>query len=551
MQSIKWLSIGQLVITFLLLVIAIILIADFIPFLADRPLVEQITVAMLIASVLCARSPASVIAVINELRAKGPFSSSVLGSTVLVDFSIIIVFAICFSAATTLFFGHDFSILFLFVLIGEIVASLLIGILYGYILKFVLKRHIHKAIKAAFLLIIGFSSYLLYYYVEHYSIENWQLEVHLEPLLICLIGSFYVVNYTSLRQEFVRIIHDLSPYIYTVFFTYAGALLAVNVLPDVWEITLLIFAINMVALFIGTFAGGKIAGEESKYSTSYWTGFLTQAGVGLGLATIISNEFTEWGAQFSAIVISVIVINQLVGPFLFKKTITRLGESRTRATTPGFDGIRDAIIIGFESQSVALARQLQEHGWKAKIATRKDIDFAKYPDVDMVKIDGLTLEALESMDAHLSEAIVLMLTDEENLTMCELIYQNIGTKDIIVRLNSRDYFDTFHQMDALIVDPGTAMVSLLDHFVRSPQATSLLLGLQKGQDTIEVEVLNPDLFGIYLRDLRIPTDVIVLSVQRKGEMIISHGYTRLRRRDLLTIVGSEEGLEQMIDLFDG
>ncbi|MDX1630136.1 MAG: cation:proton antiporter, partial [Fulvivirga sp.] len=546
--SIKWLTLGQLVITFLIIAGAILLIADLIPFISGRNLVEKIVIAFLCASVLCARSPASVIAVINELRAKGPFSSSVLGATVLIDFLIIIVFAVCFSAATALLNGEAFSITFIFRLLAQIISSLLLGVGLGLLLRFILSLPLKKWVKAIVVLAAGYASYGLFYLTAYLSARYMSHEYHLEPLIICLIGSFYVVNYTKWRQEFLRIIHDLSPYIYTVFFTYAGALLAIDVLPDVWHVMLILFNVNLVALFVGTFTGSAIAREETKYTLSYWTSFLTQAGVGLGLATIVSHEFEDWGNEFSALIISVIILNQLIGPVLFKRAITWLGESRTRAETPQFDGIRDAIILGFESQSIALARQLQSHGWEAKIATRKEVDPEKYPDVNVRRIEDLTLKALEDLDAKLSEAIVLMLTDEENLKVCELIYENIGTKEIIVRLNNRENFDIFHKMGALIVDPGTAMVSLLDHFVRSPQATSLILGLQKGQDTIELEVLNPDIFGIYLRDLRLPPDVIVLSIQRQGQMIISHGYTRLRKGDFVTVVGSEESLLYVTDL---
>jgi len=45
--------------------------------------------------------------------------------------------------------------------------------------------------------------------------------------------------------------------------------------------------------------------------------------------------------------------------------------------------------------------------------------------------------------------------------------------------------------------------------------------------------------------------VIVLSVARKGQMIISHGYTRLRMGDEVTIVGSPKSLESVRLKFDG
>jgi len=138
-----------------------------------------------------------------------------------------------------------------------------------------------------------------------------------------------------------------------------------------------------------------------------------------------------------------------------------------------------------------------------------------------------------------------MLSDEENYVIAETIYEKIGTRDIVVRLNNRAQFDKFHKLGALIIHPSLAMVSLLDHLVRAPNAASLLLGMDENQDTIDVEIRNQDIHGLTLRDLRFPTDVIVLSIKRNDQMIISHGYTRLRLGDIVTLVGSTESLENV------
>jgi Trk K+ transport system NAD-binding subunit len=67
---------------------------------------------------------------------------------------------------------------------------------------------------------------------------------------------------------------------------------------------------------------------------------------------------------------------------------------------------------------------------------------------------------------------------------------------------------------------------------------------------MDVDVQNPNLRGLALRDLRLPSDVIVLSVNRGGQSIITHGYTRLRLDDILTIVGSNKSLEQVALRFE-
>jgi Trk K+ transport system NAD-binding subunit len=114
-----------------------------------------------------------------------------------------------------------------------------------------------------------------------------------------------------------------------------------------------------------------------------------------------------------------------------------------------------------------------------------------------------------------------------------------------VRLNDRKNMKKFHDLGALIVEPSTAMVSLLDHFVRSPIATSLLLGMEEHQDTADITVGNPDLHGMALRNLHLPSDILILATRRRGHNIISTGYTRLRKGDVLTIVGSIESIEKV------
>ena len=201
---------------------------------------------------------------------------------------------------------------------------------------------------------------------------------------------------------------------------------------------------------------------------------------------------------------------------------------------------------------MALANQLRENGWEVQIATKLQKGSIDEPEGINITygIKDFSKDEFDQMNADKTEAIVTMLSDEENLKICDTAYHHFGTRDVIVRLNHRYNYDKFLALDAKVVDPSTAMVSLLDHFVRSPQATSLLLGMEKGQDSRDVEILNPDIHGLTLRDLRLPGDVIILSIMRGGQSIITHGYTRLRLRDIVTVVGSIKSLEDVQHKFD-
>jgi Trk K+ transport system NAD-binding subunit len=302
---------------------------------------------------------------------------------------------------------------------------------------------------------------------------------------------------------------------------------------------------------MGSFAGGIVAGEPMQFNLTHWLTAVTMAGVGLGLAKEVDVEFSTWGGQFATMIIAVIVLSQLIGPPLFKWAIGHVGEAHTRHEAPHFDGIRDAIIFGIDSQSIALAQQLQQHNWNVRVACLdENLLSTRATNLDVQAVSRFTVDTMRQLGVEQAEAIVGMLSDEENYEIAELAYEHFGTPSVVVRLNERANFRRFHRLGVLVVDPTTAMVGLLDHFVRSPAAASLLVGMEENQDIVDIEVRNRDLDGLTLRELRLPLDTLILSVQRDGHALISHGYTSLRLGDRLTVVGSLEGISELLLRFE-
>lgn len=553
LKSIAWNTTAQVVFTFLAGAIGVYYLASIIPFMKDMKHMEKVAVSILSATIFVASSPSSKIAVINELRAKGPFTKTAIGVTVTKDIVVIILFTVCFALSKSFIKNEPFEVQAIVFLALELIVSAGLGWVLSKIIQTVFRFRTRQEVKTALLIALGFGVYVLAHQVSHFSLVLIGHEFYIEPLLICIVASFLVTNYSTVRPEFQKVLHETGPIIYIIFFTLTGASLSIDILIKVYGIAFLLFGLRLGGMMLGSFAGGFIAKDPKQFIKLGWIPFITQAGVGLGLATLIANEYPAWGAEFSTLMIASIVITQIVGPPAFKYAVHAVKESHQKAKAHEFDGIRDAIIFGFESQSIALARQLQSKGWNAKIATSRNADTLQLSipeDLEVIHIEHRDLKALEILEAEKAEAIVLLLSDRENLELCELIYEHIGTKEVIVRLHERHYFDKFHELGALIVDPSTAMVGLMDHLVRSPNATSLLLGNENDQDTIDLEVLDEDLAGMALRDLRFPSDIIILSIMRKDQMIISHGYTRLRLGDVVTIVGSKESLEKMMLMFE-
>ena len=550
-KSIQWVGTSLVASTFTLGSLAAFFLSEFIPFMQTMPATGRVAVSILAGSILVARSPSSAIAVINELRAKGPFTKTVLGVTVMTDVVVITLFAVNISIADALLTGLSFDIRFILLLLIELSLSILLGYILGKVFMIVLSFRVNSKIKTVLILTAGYGIYILSAGIRHTSHNHLPFDILVEPLLICMIGGFIVTNYCKCRMEFSKILYDTGPPVFIAFFTLTGASLTLDVLITTWPIALVLFFVRCGTIFVGSFTGGVLAGDPMKYNRVSWMAYITQAGVGLGLAKAVVVEFPEWGVPFATIIIAVIVLNQVVGPPLLKRAISLTGEDHSRAEGPELYDTREAIIFGLESQSMALAHLLKSNGWEVKIAAtginQKDIEDSK---VEICPIPDLTQNALNQINAGQAEAIITMMSDDENYHICELAYENFGTSILVVRLNNQADFKRFHELGALVVDPGTAIVHLLDQFVRSPSAASLLLGMEENQNVLELELRNPNLHGLALRDLRLPLNTIILSVRRHGQMLISHGYTRLKVGDWVTIVGPPESLKEVELRFD-
>ncbi len=552
-KSITWVTIGLVVVIFTLTTMVVFLLASYIPFMRDMPNSLQLAIALLTGSILVARSPSSAIAIVNEIRARGPLTQTVMGVTIISDVLVILIFGLNLEIAEALLTDISFNLGFALLLLIDLIFSIVIGIGLAYILKLFLTFHVDGRIKIILILVAGYAIFASSTLIHETSHDYLNMTLTLEPLLVCMVAGFWVTNRTNYRSEFLKLLEEVAPIVYIIFFTLTGASLALDVLADTWHIALALFAVRLVGIFVGAFSGGIIARDPMKFNRVSWLTYVTMAGVSLGLAKEVADKFPTWGPELATIIIAVIVMNQLVGPPMFKWAINRVGESHPRHETPAFDGVRDAIIFGIDGQAVALSRQLVAHGWQVKTAcldTQLLGDGTAVPELYIHPVNDISIDALNKLNADNADAIVMMLSDDENYQICEMAYEHFGTDILVVRLNDRANFDRFHNLGALIVDPATVMVGMLDHFVRSPSAASLLLGMDEGQDVVDVEVRNKDLHGITLRELRLPLDTLIMSVQRDGHAIISHGYTELHLGDRITVVGSVDSLEKIFLRFD-
>jgi Trk K+ transport system NAD-binding subunit/Kef-type K+ transport system membrane component KefB len=527
--------------------IAFFLLTEFIPFTQGLSVAGRVAVAVLGSTILLALSPASTIAVLQEVRARGPFSKTILSMTVVMDVAVIILFAVVAALAATLL-EPDATLnpSFILQLVIDLGLAVIGGVALGQVIAWVIGTSLHKFIKIAVMLILGTSVFVASAEVTALT-KSLGFEVHLEALLFCMIAGFYITNFTKHRSEFEHLLHDVSPMIYVAFFTLTGIGLKLDILLGTIGIALALFSIRIVSIMIGSFAGGYIAGEDKTIRRYGWMGLITQAGIALGLAREVASEFPSLGSEFSTMIVSVVVLNEIFGPLFLKHVLRRVNESHEPNDTEP-DMQRDVVIFGVEGQSITLSRQLQMQGWNVTLADTTEYQTSHGEDTS-VSYHLVNGNNLESIKAHLNaqvDSIVAMLDDDDlNFEVCQLAYEDFNIRRLVVRLNDITNASRFEPFKAIVVDTTSAMVNLMDQAVRAPQSTALMMHQDPEYDIIQITVTDEELNGLLLRDLRLPPDVLVLEINRDNSHIVPHGNTILRCRDEMTLIGKPDSLEQV------
>ena len=551
-RGMLWLTVALMSTTFLLGGLTIWALRGWMPWADAAPAVGA-AAAILGAAIMVARSPSSAIAVIKELRARGPFTRGMLGVTVILDVAVIVLFTVGADFADALLSGFGVRAAALGLLAMELALAAAAGWLVGRILCWILGSPMGRFLQSGMVLATGYGVYVGSHEVRALAHEVFHHELLVEPLLVCMIAGLVVSNTSPHRRALLSVVERTGPFVFVVFFTLTGASLALDVLASAWRVALALFGVRLVALGLGAAGGTWLARSPRGSWRLEWMASVTQAGVGLGLAKEVALEFPALGDDFATVIIAVIVLNQLVGPPLLKRALRQAGEAHDRAATPAFDGVRDALVFGQESQALALAHQLLAHDWNVKVAVPAGVALEEpsTEGIELHRFDRLDRALLERLDAPRAEGIVAMLDDDEdNFAICQLAYEQYGTDNLVVRLADSANARRFLELGALVVDPRTAIVSLLDHFVRSPEGTSMLLGLEPGRDVVELQVTNPALDGIRLADVRLPEDVLLLSIRRGEDRLLVTGQTRLRLRDHVTVVGATASIDRLMLQFE-
>ncbi|HDR05585.1 MAG TPA: hypothetical protein ENN84_10145 [Candidatus Marinimicrobia bacterium] len=298
------------------IIMGLILFRNDIPFFHGFSLEETTVIALLIGVLMVANSPATAIAVIKESNAKGENTDLILGVAVFIDLIIIVCFAAAVTLAVSIFSDNgQLSLLQAGYTIGtHIVISTLIGGAVGGLL--IVGIRFLRDDLALLILLVAVLAFFSVHLLE------------LEAMLTLIVAGFVVQNFSRFGAELIHNVERSSLPFYIIFFTIAGARIDFSILVNSWMLALSLVALRMLLMFLSTAPAVWLSEKRGDSVRYLWLGYLSQAGVSLGLVTIIQHTFQgAWAADLSTTLIAVIAINQIAGPILLKKSLDLLKES--------------------------------------------------------------------------------------------------------------------------------------------------------------------------------------------------------------------------------
>lgn len=303
-------------------------------FMRGMSMAERAAVSLLVGAIFVARSPSSALAIISELDARGPFTTLALSVSICMDVALIVLFAVCLESSSLILDSHspaaalaamattpaaaaaaggDAAVLGLdpglsllawlssatMVLLQPllvILASLLVGLALALLVGALMRsacvpRQVAPAAHALAVFVGGAA-------VHQTAHAEW-LELsglRFEPMLAVVTAGAILANAPEpLPGTLHAAILLLWQPIVCIFFTLAGASLNLGALAHTIGMTLVLFSIRLACLMLGAYTGGRLAGLPASHCVYGWLGYITQAGVSMGLAREVTHRFPHWG----------------------------------------------------------------------------------------------------------------------------------------------------------------------------------------------------------------------------------------------------------------
>ena len=273
--------------------------------------------SLVVGAISAATAPAATMAIIRELKAKGPLTTTLLAVVALDDGVAVVMFAVALGVCVPLATMTGAMSVQSMVLVPllEIVGSLALGAAISlapiFLGRFIRTREGQLAmVFAAVMLCSGLADYF-----------------GLSLIMANMMLGFVLVNVLRSGDE-TSVLGDVEAILYTLFFVLAGLHFDLSVLATAGLLALVIVLARGAGKYGGTVLGSTVSRAPSAMKHYLGLALLPEAGVTVGLALLAAVAFPSFGELMLNAVLAATIINELVAPPLSRYALVHAGEAR-------------------------------------------------------------------------------------------------------------------------------------------------------------------------------------------------------------------------------
>jgi len=241
-------------------------------------------------------------------------------------------------------------------------------------------------------------------------------------------------------------------------------------------------------------------------------------------------------------IILLAIITVTISPFLFNRIYPR-HEEQTR---------RGIIIVGQDQLAEYISERLKHRDEDVTIICPDPSRIDRFRKLGVTIVDGCEgyEQALDIAGAAQAR-VLLDLTPDSNETMevCRLGKEKYDLPMIVSRIADVELIPHLQNMGIKVVQPELATAMVIEGAILYPTAFNVLLHQTDDIDVTEIRVTNSLLDGKQLREIHLPGDALLLSLQRDGTVMVPHGETVLRLQDRLGLIGNPASVEEAAAVF--
>ena len=293
------------------------------------PSVISVPCAITLGAIAAATAPAATLMVVRQYKANGPMTKLLLLVVAIDDAVGLVLFSASYGIATALSSGQVSVTAVVVEPILEILLSLGLGSLMGWLLNYV-EQFFHSRSKR---MTISVAFVMLTVGLSMLEFEVGGIHLGFSLLLVCMMTGTIFCNICSTSEELMSRVDGWVMPLNVLFFVLSGAELDLNVLAQ--PVTLLVGIVYIIARSAGKYFGAdlscRLTRQPKPICDHLGITLLPQAGVALGMAITASN--LPDGALARNVVLFAVLVYELVGPNLTKRSLLAVGEIEPEGRT--------------------------------------------------------------------------------------------------------------------------------------------------------------------------------------------------------------------------